>query len=119
MTHHRNNVTTLTKKELALTVASRCNITYNTARRAVNEAIAEMAAQLSTPGNRIEFRGFGILHSCIASPRRTVNRLAPGGFIDVPARNRVRWRQSPLLRLEHTSGTTMPCPSGGACNPGQ
>jgi len=119
MTTPRNPVKTLTKKELALTISIRCKIPYLVARRAINETLAEMAAHLSTPGNRVSFRRFGILRSCIAAPRRTVNRLAPGGFIEVPARNRVRWKQSPQLRIEHTSGPTMPCPSGGACNPGQ
>ena len=55
MTTPRNPVKTMTKKELALTLSSRCKIPANVARVAVNEAVAEMVARIRTyiPGYQL------------------------------------------------------------------
>lgn len=114
----RDPVKTLTKKELALTLSSRCKIPANVARIAVNEAVAEMVAHLMTPGNRIEFRGFVSLVSRVMPARVARNPRKPQERHNVPPKIRLKCITSPHFNL-HTFTAAMPCPSGGGDNPGQ
>jgi len=118
MTTPSNPVKTMTKKELALTLSSRCKIPANVARVAVNEAVAEMVAHLMTPGNRIEFRGFVSLVSRVMPGRVARNPRKPQERHNVPPKIRLKCITSPHFNL-HTSTHTMPCPSGVGGNPGQ
>jgi len=118
MKHYHNPVNTLTKKELAMTVAARCGIPYLVAHRAITEAVAEVSAHLATPGNRIKFKGFIALVSRVMPGRVARNPRKPQERHNVPPKIRLKCITSPHFNL-HTSTHTMPCPSGVGGNPGQ
>jgi DNA-binding protein HU-beta len=80
----------MTKSELIRSVAEKSGLTHADADRAVNALCATVAEGLST-GERVPLRGFGSF-----SVRRTKSRTGrhprTGARIEIPARNRVRFR---------------------------
>lgn len=109
----RTSTATLTKNEIADTIAARLGVTQRKARDAMYQAVCEIAAHLMTPGNRVEIRGLGTITTTICPSRRVQNPQRPGVWFMSKPRLRLKYVQS------HTFTNTMPCPSGVGDKPGQ
>lgn len=109
----RTSITTLTRTEIADTIADRFGITRRMARDAMYQAVREIAAHLMTPGNRVEIRGLGTITTTVCPSRRVQNPQRPGVWFMSKPRLRLKYVQS------HTFTNTMPCPSGVGDKPGQ
>jgi len=87
---------TITKKELAETLAEQSGVQQQTVKDVLQRALDYIVIELGK-GNRFEFRDFGVLEPVWRKARRAQNpkTLVP---CDVPARRVVKFKEGRLMR---------------------
>jgi len=90
-------LTTITKKDLARSVAKGTGCTHFLALKMV-DALFETMCQSLIEGDRIEIRGFGVLLTKPTKPKPAARNPRTGEIIYVPARRKTHFKPGRLLK---------------------
>jgi integration host factor subunit beta len=88
---------TVTKKDLAKTVAQAVSSRNNTAQEAVDALFSAMREEL-IKGNRIEIRGFGVLEVRDTKAKPAARNPRTGEVVYVPPRRKTHFRPGKNLK---------------------
>ena len=88
---------TVTKKDLAKTVAQTVGSKNNTAHEAVNALFSAMRDEL-IKGNRIEIRGFGVLEVRDQKAKPSARNPRTGEIVYVPPRRKTHFKPGKDLK---------------------
>ena len=103
---------TVTKKELALRVATSAGIKKQAAYNAVESVFTAMRESL-IEGNRIEIRGFGVLGVKHTKAKPAARNPRTGEVVYVPARRKSYFKAGRLIKeVLHAPRTADEPPSG-------
>ena len=91
------NVKTLTKRELALSVAETAGIPVDTATTAVYHALDKIIEALSA-GRPVEFREFGVFEVVTRNARIGRNPKRPEEDVVIPERKVVKFKPGKVMR---------------------
>jgi len=89
---------TVTKKELARTIAKAVGSKNNLAHEAVDALFSAMREEL-TKGNRIEIRGFGVLNVRATKAKPGARNPRTGEVINVPPRRKTHFKPGKKLKV--------------------
>ena len=92
-----NTVHTVTKKDLARTVAEAVSSKNNTAQEAVDALFTAMREEL-IKGNRIEVRGFGVLEVKATKAKPAARNPRTGETVYVPPRRKTHFKPGKELK---------------------
>jgi nucleoid DNA-binding protein len=99
-------VTTVTKKDLARTVATTIGCTNNLTLQMVDSLFDAMRDTL-IKGDRIEIRGFGVLEVKDTKPKPAARNPRTGEIVYVPARRKTHFKPGKQLKEAlHRTTTT-------------
>ena len=90
-------MTTVTKKDLARTVAAAIGCTNNLTLQMVDHLFEAMRETLIT-GDRIEIRGFGVLEVKDTRPKPAARNPRTGEIVYVPARRKTHFKPGKQLK---------------------
>ena len=93
----KQNLSTITKKELALLVSDHADCKKKLAARMVDSLFTAMRDSL-IEGNRIEIRGFGAFQVKDTRPKPAARNPRTGEIIYVPARRKTHFKPGRLLK---------------------
>ena len=93
----KQNLSTITKKELALLVSDHADCKKNLAAQMVDSLFTAMRDSL-IEGNRIEIRGFGVFQVKDTRPKPAARNPRTGEIIYVPARRKTHFKPGRLLK---------------------
>ncbi|GFH60554.1 hypothetical protein CTEN210_17030 [Chaetoceros tenuissimus] len=88
---------TISKKDIVDAVAEMHELTNAKADRIVKQ-VFDMIAENVSENKRVTIHGFGSFDRCFSKERKVKNTLTKGMTITVPAKNRVRFRASVVLK---------------------